>query len=105
MLSFKEFLIACIVIAIFSFIMLAGANDRYTTITRDVIGVADRIECPISTNLNTDQHRVEYTASCPWGEMTGILNAFMYLVDSPTHMNCYDASYQGRTFRGCEAPS
>lgn len=104
LLTFKASWILAIIIIVVTGIMLGGASERYSIITDDVIGNAPRESCPISTDINIELHRVEYTANCSWGTMIGILNTFQHLTDSPEFLSCYSAEYLGDTFSGCSLP-
>jgi len=103
-LTFKGFLISCAAIAVFAIIMFIGAQVRYVTIRDDVIGQAPRVECPIAVTLNEEERHVEYSASCPWGEMTGTLNAFTHFTSPSDVLSCYSADYLEQTFSGCSWP-
>lgn len=104
LLTFKGFLTSAFIIAIFTLIMLVGVDSRHDTITEDVIGQAERIACSVETTINSEKETVEYTALCPWGKETGVINTFTYFTSPPENMLCYKAQYANEMFTGCDTP-
>ena len=100
-LPFDKFWKYAVFVLFIGFIMFVGSCTRHDTIKNTVIANAQRVQCPLTIHLDTENRVVKYTAGCDFGEVEGTLDTFEYFTKLPDSISCYKVKYTGDTFTDC----
>lgn len=99
-MPFSYFWKLCVVAFIFFLLMFIGADARYDDVTEKIKTTSSRVECPFTVDI--DDRSVLYTANCPFGEVSGVLDTFDYFTEMPESLKCYSFEHTRDIFTGCD---
>ena len=100
--SLKDVVVLVVIISISCIILSIVLNDRKETFIGDLVSKAQRHECTVDLEPDSERKLYRYTANCDHFEVSGVLNAFIASQLPANKAFCYDLVYDGDTYRGCD---